>query len=38
MYATIEKNNIQRWADSFLARLTDTRRSFLIGQLRSLFS
>ena len=37
MYARIERNDIQHWVDSFLARLTDTRRSFLIGQLRSLF-
>ena len=38
MYDTIARNNIQSWADSFLARLADTRRSFLIGQLRSLFT
>ncbi len=37
MFATIERNDIQHWAETFLARLTDTRRSFLIGQLRSLF-
>jgi trehalose 6-phosphate synthase len=38
MYATVEHNSIDRWAETFLARLADTRRSFLIGQLRSLFT
>ncbi|HEX4766350.1 MAG TPA: trehalose-6-phosphate synthase [Lichenihabitans sp.] len=38
MYATIEKNDIDRWAETFLAKLSETRRSFLIGQLRSLFT
>ncbi len=37
MYERIEKNDIDRWAETFLAKLTETRRSFLIGQLRSLF-
>ena len=37
MFDRISRNDIQHWADTFLARLTDTRRSFLIGQLRSLF-
>ena len=38
MYAKIAEHDIAWWAETFLARLTDTRRSFLIGQLRSLFS
>ncbi len=38
MYARIAEHDIAWWAETFLARLTDTRRSFLIGQLRSLFS
>ncbi|UDL95002.1 trehalose-6-phosphate synthase [Lichenihabitans sp. PAMC28606] len=38
MYASIEKYNIDWWAETFLAKLADTRRSFLIGQLRSLFN
>ena len=38
MYATIERNDIDRWAETFLGKLADTRRSFLIGQLRSLFT
>jgi trehalose 6-phosphate synthase len=38
MFATIQRADINRWADSFLAKLADTRRSFLIGQLRSLFN
>jgi trehalose 6-phosphate synthase len=38
MYAHIAEHDIKWWAETFLARLTDTRRSFLIGQLRSLFS
>ncbi len=38
MYEKIEKNDIDRWAETFLARLAETRRSFLIGQLRSLFT
>jgi trehalose 6-phosphate synthase len=38
MYSVIEKNDIDRWAETFLSRLADTRRSFLIGQLRSLFT
>ena len=38
MFAKIERNDIRHWAESFLARLADTRRSFLIGQLRSLFT
>lgn len=38
MFARIEKNDIDRWAETFLAKLSETRRSFLIGQLRSLFT
>ena len=38
MFERIEKNDIDRWAETFLAKLTETRRSFLIGQLRSLFA
>ncbi len=38
MYARIEKHDIDWWAETFLAKLADTRRSFLIGQLRSLFT
>jgi trehalose 6-phosphate synthase len=38
MYASIEKYDIDWWAETFLAKLADTRRSFLIGQLRSLFN
>ncbi len=38
MYARIEAHDIDWWAETFLAKLADTRRSFLIGQLRSLFS
>ncbi len=38
MFERIAKNDIDRWAETFLAKLSETRRSFLIGQLRSLFS
>ena len=38
MYERIERHDIDRWAETFLARLSETRRSFLIGQLRSLFT
>ncbi len=38
MFEKIERNDIDRWAETFLARLSETRRSFLIGQLRSLFA
>ena len=38
MFGTIARNDIDRWAETFLAKLTETRRSFLIGQLRSLFT
>ncbi len=38
MFERISRNDIDRWAETFLAKLSETRRSFLIGQLRSLFS
>ncbi len=38
MFASIARHNINWWAETFLAKLADTRRSFLIGQLRSLFT
>ncbi len=38
MFERIARNDIDRWAETFLAKLSETRRSFLIGQLRSLFS
>ena len=38
MFERIARNDILAWAESFLARLIETRRSFLVGQLRSLFS
>ena len=38
MFERISRNDIDRWAETFLAKLAETRRSFLIGQLRSLFN
>ncbi len=38
MFERISRNDIDRWAETFLAKLSETRRSFLIGQLRSLFT
>jgi len=38
MFERISRNDIDRWTETFLARLSETRRSFLIGQLRSLFT
>ena len=38
MFAQIEKNDIDRWAESFLARLGETRKPHFITQLRSLFA
>ncbi len=38
MFERISRQDIDRWAETFLAKLSETRRSFLIGQLRSLFN
>ena len=38
MFERISRQDIDRWAETFLAKLSETRRSFLIGQLRSLFT
>ena len=38
MFAKIEKNDIAHWTESFLTRLTDTRKPHLMAQLRSLFA
>ena len=38
MFAQIEKNDIDRWADSFLSRLGEATKPHFMAQLRSLFS
>ena len=38
IFDRIKRNDIDRWAETFLAKLAETRRSYLIGQLRSLFT
>ena len=38
MFAKIEKNDIDRWAESFLGRLGDSRKPHFMTQLRSLFA
>ena len=37
MYVHLAANRHRSLAERFLAKLSETRRSFLIGQLRSLF-
>ena len=38
MFAQIEKNDIDHWAESFLNRLNEAKKPHFITQLRSLFS
>ena len=38
MFARIEKNDIDRWAESFLSRLGEARKPHFMSQLRSLFA
>jgi trehalose 6-phosphate synthase len=38
MFAKIEKNDIEHWAETFLARLTEARKPHFMAQLRSLFA
>ena len=38
MFAKIEKNDIDRWAETFLSRLGEARKPHFMTQLRSLFT
>jgi trehalose 6-phosphate synthase len=38
MWTQIERNDIDRWAESFLSRLNEATKPHFMAQLRSLFS